>query len=203
MTHWVNAVTVFVLIASGLRIFLAFPSFGPKVPQKDFIDVPGALTLGGWLGGALKWHFTFMWIFAATGFLYFLSLLMSGNFRTLFLRPREIPGVWSMFRHYFLFGPKPKVDGPYNPLQKLAYGTIVLCGLLSLVTGVVLYKPVQFSWLAWLFGGFHNARIWHFIAMGGFLGFIPGHLLMVVLHGWNNFRSMLTGWKRNPEYLSE
>jgi thiosulfate reductase cytochrome b subunit len=108
-----------------------------------------------------------------------------------------------MFRHYFLFGPKPPIDEPYNPLQKLAYVTVILCGVLSLFTGVVLYKPVQFSWLATLFGGFHYTRIWHFAAMCGFLAFLPGHLLMVVLHGWDNFRSMLTGWKRKPEYLSE
>ena len=200
ITHWVNAVSLFVLVASGLRIFRAFPSFGPKIPQQDLIDIPKALTLGGWLGGALQWHFTFMWIFAASGVLYLTYQLLSGHYRTVLFTPKDIPGVWPMVRHYFLFGPKPPITEQYNPLQKLAYTSTVGFGTLSLLTGIVLYKPVQFSWLAFLFGGFHLMRVWHFAAMCGFLAFIPGHLIMVALHGWSNFFSMLSGWKREPEY---
>src|SRR5579863_267522 len=71
IAHWLNAVAVLVLIASGLRIFLAFPSFGPKIPQQNFFVLPPKqVTLGGWLGGALQWHFTFMWIFIVSGLLY-------------------------------------------------------------------------------------------------------------------------------------
>ena len=200
ITHWVNAVSLFVMVTSGLRIFRAFPSFGPKVPQQDLIDIPKGLTLGGWLGGALQWHFTFMWFFAASGVLYLSYQVLSGHYRTVLFTPKDIPGVWPMARHYFLFGPKPAATGQYNPLQKLAYTATVGLGVLSLLTGIVMYKPVQFSWLAFLFGGFHLTRIWHFAAMCGFLAFIPGHLIMVVLHGWSNFFSMLSGWKRDPEY---
>jgi Ni/Fe-hydrogenase b-type cytochrome subunit len=200
-SHWLNAVSLFIMIATGLRIFRAFPSFGPKVPQNNLVNIPAALTLGGWLGGALRWHFTFMWIFVATGVLYIGYQLLSGYYKTVLFVPRDIPGVWPMARHYFLFGPKPAVTGPYNPLQKLAYTSTVLFGVASVLTGIVLYKPIQFSWLAWIMGGFHLARIWHFAAMCGFLSFIPGHLIMVVLHGWNNFFSMLSGWKKDPEYL--
>ena len=199
--HWLNAISLFVLIASGLRIFRAFPSFGPKVPQQNLINIPDKLTLGGWLGGALQWHFTFMWIFMATGLIYIVYQLFSRNFRQVLFAPRDVPGVWPMARHYFLFGPKPEIKEAYNPLQKLAYTSAILFGVLSTLTGVVLYKPVQFAWLAFLFGGFHLTRVWHFLAMCGFLSFIPGHLIMVLLHGWNNFYSMLTGWKKNPEYL--
>jgi Ni/Fe-hydrogenase b-type cytochrome subunit len=197
-THWLNAVSIFVLVASGLRIFTAFPSFGPKVPQKDFVNIPAALTLGGWLGGALRWHFTFMWIFGGAGLLYVVYQFASGRSRRAFIRWRDLGGVWPMARHYFLFGPKPAEDETqmYNPLQKLAYTTIVLCGVLALLTGMVLYKPVQFSGLARLFGGYHLTRIWHFVAMCGFVGFVPGHVLMVILHGRDNFVSMWTGWKR-------
>ncbi len=200
LTHWVNAIVLFVMVTSGLRIFRAFPSFGPKIPQQDLIDIPKALTLGGWLGGALQWHFTFMWLFAGSGVVYLTYQLLSGHYRTVLFTPKDIPGVWPMARHYFLFGPKPPVTGQYNPLQKLAYTSTVGFGVLSLLTGIVLYKPAQFSWLAFLFGGFHLTRIWHFAAMCGFLSFIPGHLIMVALHGWSNFMSMLTGWKRDPEY---
>jgi Ni/Fe-hydrogenase b-type cytochrome subunit len=200
ITHWVNAISLFVMVASGLRIFRAFPSFGPKIPEKVLLDIPKAVTLGGWLGGALQWHFTFMWFFAASGVLYVAYQIISGHYRTMLFTPRDIPGVWSMARHYFFFGPKPPATGQYNPLQKLAYTSTIGLGILALLTGIVLYKPAQFSWLAFLFGGFHLTRIWHFAAMCGFLAFIPGHLIMVVLHGWSNFFSMLSGWKREPEY---
>jgi Ni/Fe-hydrogenase b-type cytochrome subunit len=200
ITHWVNAISLFVLVASGLRIFRAFPSFGPKIPEKALLDIPKSLTLGGWLGGALQWHFTFMWFFAVSSVVYVVYQVASGHYRTMLFTPRDIPGVWPMARHYFFFGPKPAATGQYNPLQKLAYTSTMLFGVLALLTGIVLYKPVQFSWLAFLFGGFHLTRVWHFAAMCGFLAFIPGHLIMVVLHGWANFYSMLSGWKREPEY---
>ena len=94
---------------SGLQIFTAFPSFGAKIPQQNLIDAdPEAIRLGGWLGGALQWHFTFMWIFAARRLLYVSGQIVSGHFRTVLFRPRDVPGVWPMARHYFLFGPKPR-----------------------------------------------------------------------------------------------
>ncbi|MBZ5616411.1 MAG: cytochrome b/b6 domain-containing protein [Acidobacteriia bacterium] len=200
ITHWVNAISLFVMAASGLRIFRAFPSFGAKIPEKILLDIPKSLTLGGWLGGALQWHFTFMWIFAVSGLVYVAYQVGSGHYRTMLFTPRDIAGVWPMARHYFFFGPKPPAAGQYNPLQKLAYTSTVGFGALSLLTGIVLFKPAQFSWLAFLFGGFHLTRLWHFAALCGFLAFIPGHLIMVVLHGWANFYSMLSGWKREPEY---
>jgi thiosulfate reductase cytochrome b subunit len=116
--------------------------------------------------------------------------------------PRDIRGVWPMARHYFLFGTKPELSEPYNPLQKLAYTSAIVLGILSVLTGLVLMSPVQFSFLGILMGGFHLARVWHFAIMIAFLLFLGGHLVMVILHGWNNFVSMLTGWKKDPEYLS-
>jgi Ni/Fe-hydrogenase b-type cytochrome subunit len=197
-THWANAVAVIVLAMSGLQIFNAFPSFGPKIPQENVIDaVPEAIALGGWLAGALQWHFTFMWIFAGAGMLYVVTQIVSGHFRTVIFTPSDLPGVWPMIRHYFFFGPKPRATGQYNSLQKLAYTTTILFGALSLFTGLVMYKPVQLSALGSVFGGYHNARAIHFFAMCGLLAFIPGHLIMVALHGWDNFQSMVTGWKRN------
>jgi Ni/Fe-hydrogenase b-type cytochrome subunit len=199
--HWLNAIVLTVMVMSGWRIFIAFPSFGPRVPEKVFLNIPESITLGGWLGGALQWHLTFAWAFVATGAVYVLYLIASGQYKTMLFRARDIPGVWPMVRHYFFFGPAPGQTEAYNPLQKLAYTTIIVCGALSVLTGLVILRPVQFSPLTRLMGGFHLARVWHFIAMCGFVAFIPGHLLMVALHGWNNFMSMVSGWKKNPEYL--
>jgi Ni/Fe-hydrogenase b-type cytochrome subunit len=198
--HWINAISLFVLVGSGLQIFRAFPSFGAKIPQKDLLNWPKAFAIGGWLGGALQWHLTFMWIYLASGLVYVAYQIFSGNYRQVLFTHRDIPGIWPMVKHYFFLGKKPPATEPYNPLQKHAYTTVIALGVLSVLTGLAVWKPVQLSWLAWLMGGFHWARLWHFLVMWGMLAFVFGHLIMVVLHGWNNFVSMLTGWKKDPEY---
>ncbi|MBI3474322.1 MAG: cytochrome b/b6 domain-containing protein [Acidobacteria bacterium] len=202
LTHWVNTVALFVMVGSGLQIFRAFPSLGAKIPQKDLLNWPKSFAIGGWLGGALQWHLTFVWIYMATGLLYLGYQVFSGNYRQVLFGPRDVPGVWPMVRHYFFFGPKPAQKEPYNSLQKHAYTSAIGLGILSVLTGIAVWKPVQFSWLAWLMGGFHLARIWHFLTMWAILAFVFGHLVMVVLHGWGNFVSMLIGWKEDPDYPS-
>jgi Ni/Fe-hydrogenase b-type cytochrome subunit len=196
LCHWAQAIALAVLIPSGLQIFNAFPSFGEKIPERDLFDVPSAVTLGGWLGGALQWHFTFAWLLIGSLAFYLVYQTVSRNGRQVLFARRDVAGVWPMARHYFLFGPKPVVRDVYNPLQKLAYTTAIAFTTVSVLTGLALYKPVQLSWLVWLCGGFTLTRVWHFAAMCGLLAFIPGHLVMVALHGWSNFASMWTGWKR-------
>ena len=142
-----------------------------------------------------------MWLFAGAALLYVVGQVATGRYRMVLFVPRDIPGVWPMTRHYFFRGPKPIVDQPYNPLQKLAYTTTLLLGALSLVSGLALYKSVQLPFLVTMLGGYRLVRIWHFLALCGFAAFVPGHLVMVALHGWQNFVAMLTGWKRDPEYL--
>src|SRR6266849_2046495 len=203
LCHWVNAVSLFVLVGSGFQIFRAFPSFGAKIPQKDLLDWPKALALGGWLGGALQWHLTFMWIYIATGLLYIGYQLFSGNYKQVLFVRRDVPGVWPMVRHYFFLGHKPLTKEAYNPLQKHAYTSAIVLGILSVLTGVAIWKPVQFSWLAWMMGGFHLARLWHFLIMWAMLAFVFGHLVMVVLHHSNKFIVVLAGWEEEQEYDSE
>ena len=167
LCHWVNAVALFVMIGSGLQIFRAFSSFGPRVPEKDIIDWPKSLALGGWLGGALQWHLTFVWIYIASGVLYVGYEIFSGNYKQILFTHRDVPGVWPMVRHYFFFGPKPPLKEAYNPLQKHAYTSVIGLGVLSVLTGFAVWKPVQFSWLAWLMGGFHLGS---FMAFSGDVG---------------------------------
>ena len=203
LAHWVGAVAVIVMITSGLQIFRAFPSFGPKIPQQNFWVPPRGISLGGWLAGGLQWHFTFMWFFMGSGLLYVIYQIASGNWRQVLFLQRDIKGVWPMVRYYLFFAKKPPVEAAYNPLQKLAYTATIFFGVLSTLTGLVLWKSAQFWWLTWLFGGFTLTRVWHFMSMCGFVLFIPGHLVMVALHGWNNFYSMITGYKRDPEYVEQ
>src|SRR5258708_29083561 len=148
LCHWVNAVALFVLVGSGLQIFRAFPSFGAKIPQKDLLHWPKALAIGGWLGGALQWHLTFTWIYIATGLVYLGYQIFSGNYKQVLFAPRDLPGVWPMVRHYFFFGPKPPVKEAYNPLPKHAYPSAIVVGVLSVLPGIAIWKPVHFSRLA-------------------------------------------------------
>jgi Ni/Fe-hydrogenase b-type cytochrome subunit len=192
-SHWAMAIAMAVLVPSGLEILAAFPSFGDKIPQRDLFEPPAIVRLGGWLGGAMQWHVTFAWLLVGAGLLYAGYQLASGNARQVLFAPRDVPGVWPMVRHYFFFGPKPPQNETYNPLQKLAYTSAIGLTCLAVITGVALYKPVQLAWLVGLLGGFRLVRVLHFAAMCGLLAFIPGHLVMVALHGWSNFASMWTG----------
>jgi Ni/Fe-hydrogenase b-type cytochrome subunit len=198
LCHWGFALALLVLIGSGLEVFAAFPSFGEKLPQSDLFMPPSTVRIGGWLGGALQWHYTFGWLLAAAMVVYVGYQILSGNGRQVMFGARDVRGVWPMARHYFFFGPKPAVTGTYNPLQKLAYSIALLLMVMSIVTGFALYKPVQLSWLIYGLGGFRLTRIWHFAAMCGLLAFIPGHLVMVAIHGWTNFAGMWTGGKQTP-----
>jgi hypothetical protein len=108
ITHWVNAISLFVMVTSGLRIFRAFPSFGAKIPENILLDIPKSLTLGGWLGGALQWHFTFLWIFGVSGVVYVAYQVVSGHYRTMLFTARDLAGVWPMARHYFSLAQGPR-----------------------------------------------------------------------------------------------
>ena len=104
-----------------MQIFRAFPSFGSKVPQTNLIDWPRSLAIGGWLGGALQWHLTFMWIYLATGVIYLGYQLFSGHYRQVLFTHRDFAGVWPMVRRYFFFGPKPQQREAYNALHGLIF----------------------------------------------------------------------------------
>jgi Ni/Fe-hydrogenase b-type cytochrome subunit len=200
--HWLSALAIAVLVASGLELFAAFPSFGDKLPQRDFFAPPDAVRLGGWLGGALQWHLTFAWLLLMSGMAYVVYQVSTRNYRQVLFSAANARGVWPMVRHYFFFGPRPPIAESYNPLQKLAYTSALGFGFVLAATGLALYKPVQLSGLVWAFGGLRPTRIWHFAAMTGLLGFIPGHLIMVTLHGWSNFASMWTGTGAKADFSS-
>jgi thiosulfate reductase cytochrome b subunit len=201
--HWAIAIALPVLAMSGLQIFRAFPSFGGKVPQTNLVEVPRFLTLGDWLGGAIQWHFTFMWLFVGAGAIYVAYQVASGNWRQILFRRRDLPGVVPMLRHYLAGDDPPRYEGTYNPLQKLAYTGVLALGALATLSGFALWRPAQLSLLVALFGGFQGVRIAHFVAMCGLVAFVPGHLVMVALAGRKNLLSMLTGWKLAPRATDE
>ena len=199
LTHWGTALVLAGLITSGLQIYEAYARFGnrggPYYPS-PFSDAqfPGWSRLGGWLAGALNWHFALMWPFVALGLLYLFYLAKSGEWRSLLFRPRDIPGAVAMAKYYLRLRRDHPPQGKHNPLQKLAYSSILVLGALAVATGVAIYKPVQFSWLTALFGGFQGARYWHFWIVWIFVGFTLTHVILVFVVDPASLRAMLTGW---------
>lgn len=181
--------------SDGMRLRLSEVTSGTLVPVRFPRGFYDRVTLGGWLAGGLRWHFTFMWLYVITGLLYLSYSIVGGNYRTVIFRPRDVRGVWPMLAYYLrVRRTRPPYD-KYNPLQRLAYTVIVLAGIFSVLTGLAVYKPVQLDWLSRLFGGYQYTRLWHFLLVWVFVGFVVVHLIMVILAGWANFVSMITGWK--------
>ncbi|GDX05330.1 cytochrome b561 [Buttiauxella sp. A111] len=160
------------MVTSGWRIYNASPLFN--------FSFPNELTLGGWLGGALQWHFAGMWLFGINGVLYLLINIFSGRLKRKFwpLSPRElindfIAALRGKLAHNDL--------SHYNTVQKLAYLFVMIDGIILVCSGLVVWKSVQFPLLRELFGGYDMARFIHFYAMSGMVGFVVVHLIMVAL----------------------
>ena len=171
-THWINAAAVLVMIASGWEIYNA----SPILPFR----FPSALTLGGWLGGALLWHFAAMWVLALNFVVLVGYGLASGRYRRKLwpIRPREILADIRDALHGKLSHADP---AHYNAVQKLLYAGVLGLIALVMISGLAIWKPVQFQVLTDLFGGFQGARLVHFLAMAGIVGFILVHVGMALL----------------------
>jgi thiosulfate reductase cytochrome b subunit len=171
-THWLNVAAVAILVASGWRIYNAAPFFPFRVPND--------ITLGGWLGGAIQWHFAAMWLLGVNGLVYLLFNAGTGRLGRKFfpLSPRAVvtdlvAALRGRLSH----------DDParYNAVQRAAYLFVVLDLALLVTSGLVLWKSVQFPLLRELLGGYEAARRVHFFAMSALVAFIVVHLTMVAL----------------------
>lgn len=171
-SHWLNAVAVVVMVSSGWRVYNASPLFDFRFPRE--------VALGGWLGGALQWHFAGMWLLVLNGLVYLTLNVLSGRFRHKFL-PLRPAVIWSDLRAA-LRGRLSHADPRhYNGLQRVAYLGVMLVLLVLVLSGLVLWKSVQFPLLRDLMGGYDMARHIHFIAMAALVAFVAGHLSMVAL----------------------
>jgi thiosulfate reductase cytochrome b subunit len=171
ITHWINALAMILMILSGWRIYNASPIF-------DF-RFPNAFTLGGWLGGALAWHFAAMWLLVVNGFAYLAYGLVSGHLRRSLL-PLSPRAIWQDAQAALTFRLAHSL-GQYNAVQKLLYIGVVALGVLVMLSGLAIWKPVQFQILTALFGGYDFARVVHFLAMTGIVLFVVVHLTLVAL----------------------
>ncbi|HSC87854.1 MAG TPA: cytochrome b/b6 domain-containing protein [Polyangiaceae bacterium] len=171
-THWLNALAVLVMVASGWRVYNAAPLFGFRFPRE--------FTLGGWLGGALQWHFAGMWLLAINGLVYLALNVVSGR-----LAHKYFPLTFSDLRRDLgaaLRGRLAHVDPQtYNGAQRAAYLFVIADLMLLVLSGLVLWKSVQFPILRQAVGGYEGARQVHFFAMAVLVVFVSGHLIMVAL----------------------
>jgi len=172
LTHWLNAIAVLIMIGSGWRIYNASPIFS--------FSIPASITMGGWLGGALQWHFAAMWLLVLNGLLYLVLCVLTGRFRNKLLPVS--PAAFIADARSALAGKLAHADlSHYNAVQKLAYLAIIADLVVLVLSGLAIWKSVQFPLLRTLMGGYDAARGVHFLAMAFAVAFIAIHLVMVAL----------------------
>ncbi|RDK05400.1 cytochrome b/b6 domain-containing protein [Cupriavidus lacunae] len=171
--HWVNAVAVITMCLSGWQVYDASPIF-------QAVRFPPSITLGGWLGGALLWHFAVMWVLVANFLAYLVLSITTGRLRKK-LFPISVRAIASdsvaALRGRLSHGDRSQ----YNAVQKFAYLVVIADIALLVLSGLAIWKPVQIPVLRTLMGGFDNARVVHFLAMGVLVGFFAVHIVMVTL----------------------
>ncbi len=185
--HWTNAVAMIIMIGSGWKIYNDEVLFG-------VLHFPDWLTLGIWAQHALQWHFFGMWILAINGLGYLAYGIFSGRFRRMLwpIRPREviteaIQALTFRLKHADLTH--------YNAVQKVLYAGVILVIIVQVITGLAIWKPVQFSFLVWPFYDFQGARLAHFIGMTAICLFMVVHIALALLVP-RTILAMLTGGPR-------
>jgi len=171
LMHWLNALAIILLIGSGWEIYDASP-FLP-------FSFPPIITIGGWLGGAIAWHLAAIWLLMVNGLAYLIWGFFTGHFRRKFapLTPRLVVNDIIAALRFRL----PHQTGMYNAVQRLLYLGVILLGILAVLSGLAVWKPVQLWFLSDLFGGFFISRVVHFLVMAGIVLFLAVHLLLVAL----------------------
>ena len=188
ITHWINALAILMMVTSGWRIYNASPLFPFRIPNE--------LTLGGWLAGALQWHFAAMWLLVINGIIYVTYGIASGHFRRKFF-PLTPSAVLRDIKDA-LRGKLAHEDlSMYNAAQRAAYLAILLCLAVLVVTGLVIWKPVQFYAIGQFIGDYEGARFLHFCTMALMVFIVLVHIVMVILVP-RTFPTMLTGRARRP-----
>ncbi|MGF7131751.1 thiosulfate reductase cytochrome b subunit [Paraburkholderia sp. EB58] len=173
VTHWINALAVVLMVMSGWQVYDASPIF----PAVQF---PPAITLGGWLGGALLWHFAVMWLLVANFLVYLALNIASGRLRRKLL-PLSIKSLaadtLAALRGRLTHGDLSR----YNAIQKLAYLIVIVDIVMLVLSGLAVWKSVQFPLLRTLMDGYDNARVVHFVCMSVLVAFFAVHVVMVAL----------------------
>src|ERR1700741_5153538 len=181
--HWTNAVAMILMIMSGWQIYNASPLFSFSFSR--------SITLGGWLGGALLWHLAAMWLLMINGLAYLITGFATGRFRRKLL-PITPTGVLSDVKAALTFKLAHDDLSTYNYVQKLLYAGIIAIGIVIVLSGLSIWKPVQLYWLTALFGGYDVARYVHFICMSAIVAFLIVHVALALLVP-KSLRAMIIG----------
>jgi thiosulfate reductase cytochrome b subunit len=199
-THWVNFPILTIMIWSGMLIYWASDTYSITLFGHTYFKffpegLYKTLHISKRLAEGMAFHFLFMWFFAINGLLYVLYTLISGSWRELVPQRKSFKEAWLVLLHDLHIRKMAPPQNKYNAAQRIAYTAIIIMGLGSLITGLAIYKPVQFNTITWLCGGYHAARIEHFVLTIGYVLFFIIHIVQVVLAGWNNFRSVISGFE--------
>jgi thiosulfate reductase cytochrome b subunit len=182
-THWINAIAILVMIGSGWQIYDASPLFA--------FTFPSGIALGNWLAGALLWHFAAMWVLVINGIVYVTLGLVTGRFRRK-LFPIYPSQVLADVKAALTFKLPHEDLSRYNAVQKVLYTGIILTSIVIVLSGLSIWKPVQFQELTALFGGYDAARYVHFFAMSAIVGFLVVHVSLALIVP-KSLRAMVTG----------
>ena len=197
--HWINFPLLTMMIWSGLLIYWANQVYGIRIfgyelfkffpqPFYDFLGIPQRLAEG------MQLHFFFMWLFAINGLIYVVYTIVSGEWRSIVPVPSSLKRAPLVALHDAHIVKEKPPQGKYNDAQRIAYSAVILMGVGSVLTGLSIYKPLQLSFLTTLFGGYEWARWVHFWLTISFVLFFLVHVFQVIMAGWSNFRSMITGY---------
>jgi thiosulfate reductase cytochrome b subunit len=187
--HWINALTMIVMIMSGWGIYNDYVIIGG-------LHFPKFMRLGSWAAESLLWHFAGMWFLAINGFAYLLYGSITGRFRERLL-PIRPSDVVKTVRETLQFKIAHDDLTKYNAVQKLLYIVVIIAGISQVVTGLAIWKPIQFSFLVGVLGGFQAARIEHFLGMTVIVGFLVVHVALSLLVP-STLRAMFDGGPRIP-----
>ena len=198
--HWINFPLLALMIWSGLLIYWANDVYrvgwGNLTLFHFFPDsFYNALNIDHRLAEGMAWHFLFMWFFVVNGIAYVTYTIFSGEWRYLVPNRNSLREAIQVTLHDLRLS---KIQPPrrkFNGAQQFAYTAIILMGVGSLLTGLAIWRSVQFGWLTMLLGGYRAARVEHFMLACGYVLFFLVHIAQVIRAGWNNFRSMVTGYE--------
>jgi thiosulfate reductase cytochrome b subunit len=172
--HWINAVAMFVMIGSGWKIYNDDVIFG-------WLHFPESITIGKYAQHGLQWHFFAMWILVLNGLSYLTYGFVTGRFRRMLI-PIRLDELAATIKDALRFRVAHDDPTKYNAVQKLLYIGVLLLGVMIVISGLVIWKPIQFSELLALFGGsFQTARLVHFLCMTGIVLFIIVHVSLALL----------------------
>jgi thiosulfate reductase cytochrome b subunit len=220
LSHWLNVPILAAMIVSGLAIYWASPVHQHPPDRitgsRDYLADAGAFvarhiavrdvkaqrewfynhfSIGVFqLAQALRLHWLFAYLFMLVGLMYVIGIFRSGSYRAVLPRRGDVRESFAMIRYYLRLGKHPVVTSKYNALQRGAYASVPLFGVLAIASGWAMHKPAQLGWLARMFGSYDGARFIHFWTMWAFIAFAIPHVFLAIADGWDTLRSMVTGW---------